>query len=112
MAYLRIQTGIFDPSLIGDKPKWYCRYLAPVQFKTYEDKSTLAAAIQFHHNLEMGKAKSSAYGSGANRSGGEDESPTDESVASDVDENNAQYSSHSSLNEDKLSNSNKTRNLG
>ena len=50
VAYLRIQTGMFDPSLIGDKAKWYCRYLQPVQFKTYEEKSTLAAAIQFLAN--------------------------------------------------------------
>lgn len=57
MAHLRIQTGIFDPSLIGDKPKWYCRYLTPVQFKTYEDKSTLAAAIQFL-NQENTKSQS------------------------------------------------------
>lgn len=49
VAYLRIQTGIFDPSLIGDKAKWYCRYLTPVQFKTYEEKTTLAAAIQFYN---------------------------------------------------------------
>jgi len=50
-----VQTGIFDPSLIGDKAKWYCRYLTPVQFKTYEDKTTLAAAIQFY-NQENAKA--------------------------------------------------------
>ena len=99
VAYLRIQTGIFDPSLIGDKPKWYCRYLAPIQFKTYEDKSTLSAAIQFQHNLEASKYKSASLGSSATRDG--DESPTDESVASDVDEN-AQYSTHSSLNDDKF----------
>jgi len=55
VAYLRVQTGIFDPSLIGDKAKWYCRYLTPVQFKTYEDKTTLAAAIQFY-NQENAKA--------------------------------------------------------
>ena len=53
MAYLRIQTGIFDPSLIGDKAKWYCRYLSPIQFKTFEEKSTLAAAIQYY-NQESG----------------------------------------------------------
>ena len=47
VAYLRILTGIFDPSLIGDKAKWYCRYLTPIQFKTYEEKSTLASAIQY-----------------------------------------------------------------
>jgi hypothetical protein len=56
VAYLRIQTGIFDPSLIGDKPKWYCRYLTPIQFRTYEEKSTLAAAIQFY-TQENGKSK-------------------------------------------------------
>lgn len=56
VAYLRIQTGIYDPSLIGDKPKWYCRYLTPIQFKTYEEKSTLAAAIIFS-NQESSKIK-------------------------------------------------------
>lgn len=101
VAYLRIQTGIFDPSLIGDKPKWYCRYLAPIQFKTYEDKSTLAAAILFHQNLESGKYGSKSATVAA-MGGGEDESPTDESVASDLDDNTAQYSSHSSLNDEKL----------
>lgn len=53
VAYLRIQTGIFDPSLIGDKAKWYCRYLTPVQFKTYEEKTTLAAAIQFYNQESL-----------------------------------------------------------
>lgn len=96
MAYLRIQTGIFDPSLIGDKPKWYCRYLTPIQFKTYEEKSTLAAAIQFHQNQEAAKFKYTGKSAG-------EESPTDESIASDLDDNNdGMYSSQSSLNEDKL----------
>ncbi len=53
VAYLRIQTGIFDPSLIGDKAKWYCRYLNPVQFKIYEDKTTLAAAIQYFNQEQL-----------------------------------------------------------
>ncbi len=75
VAYLRIQTGIFDPSLIGDKPKWYCRYLSPIQFKTYEEKSTLAAAIQFF-NQENAKSKNSDMGS----------SLTDESIESQDDE--------------------------
>ncbi len=75
VAYLRIQTGIFDPSLIGDKPKWYCRYLSPIQFKTYEEKSTLAAAIQFL-NQENAKSKNSDMGS----------TPTDDSIESQDDE--------------------------
>lgn len=87
VAYLRIQTGIFDPSLIGDKPKWYCRYLTPIQFKTYEEKSTLAAAIQFNNNQENLKTKNKS----------DEESPTDESVESDTGD--FLYSSSSSLNE-------------
>lgn len=60
VAYLRIQTGVFDPSLIGDKAKWYCRYLSPIQFKTYEEKTTLAAAIQFY-NQEHSKTFSPEF---------------------------------------------------
>jgi len=52
-----VQTGIFDPSLIGDKAKWYCRYLTPVQFKTYEEKTTLAAAIHFYNQETIKAAK-------------------------------------------------------
>ena len=85
VAYLRIQTGIFDPSLIGDKPKWYCRYLNPIQFRTYEEKSTLAAAIQFF-NQENSKQKNKT---------GEDEYPTDASVVSEAEEES--YSSSSVL---------------
>lgn len=103
MAYLRIQTGIFDPSLIGDKPKWYCRYLTPIQFKTYEEKSTLAAAIQFHQNFESTSRAKSSTKTGISSTGGDEAgSPTDESVESDLDENN-QFSSQSSLTDDKLS---------
>jgi hypothetical protein len=50
VSYLRIQTGVFDPSLIGDKPKWYCRNLNPIQFKTYNENTTLSAAIA-NYNL-------------------------------------------------------------
>lgn len=71
VAYLRIQTGIFDPSLIGDKAKWYCRYLIPIQFKTYEEKSTLAAAIQFLKQQENAKT----------RKGSNEDIPTDESFS-------------------------------
>ncbi|RMZ99493.1 MAP kinase-activating death domain [Brachionus plicatilis] len=80
VAYLRIQTGIYDPSLIGDKPKWYCRYLTPIQFKTYEEKSTLAAAIQYL-NQENTKSRSQS------------EEETDENVESEC----SRYSSNSSI---------------
>jgi hypothetical protein len=71
VAYLRVQTGIFDPSLIGDKPKWYCRYLSPIHFKTYEEKSTLAAAIQFQNQENLRSQQ--------------DECPTDASLESELD---------------------------
>ncbi len=92
VAYLRIQTGIFDPSLIGDKAKWYCRYLTPNLFKTYEDKSTLAAAIQFWNN-ETSKQ-------------GNQTPPTDESCESTFETGSngidagGPFSLNSSLNED------------
>ncbi len=78
VAYLRIQTGVFDPSLIGDKPKWYCRYLQPIVFKTFEEKSTLAAAIQFlnQENLKSGE-----------------ENLTDDNVPSDTNEAPGQHDS-------------------
>jgi hypothetical protein len=43
--------------LIGDKAKWYCKYLTPIQFKTYEEKSTLAAAIQFLKQQENAETR-------------------------------------------------------
>lgn len=86
VAYLRIQTGIFDPSLIGDKAKWYCRYLTPVQFKTYEEKTTLAAAIQFY-NQENAKNLSA------------EQSLTDDSVSSEPDDIDAYYYSSNNFTE-------------
>ena len=78
VAFLRIQTGIFDPSLIGDKAKWFCRYLSPIQFRTYEEKTTLAAAIQFY-NQEHSKAFSPEL------------SPTYDSVSSEPDDLDSYY---------------------
>ncbi len=55
VSYLRIQTGVFDPSLIGDKPKWYCRHLNPIQFKTYNENTTLSSAIaEYNLNKQAG----------------------------------------------------------
>ena len=43
--YQRVQMSVFDPSLIGDKPKWYSQHLQPVEFHVYDSASSLAAAI-------------------------------------------------------------------
>ena len=32
VAFIRIQNGIWDPSLIGDKPKWFAQHLERIHF--------------------------------------------------------------------------------
>ncbi|XP_041365425.1 MAP kinase-activating death domain protein-like isoform X2 [Gigantopelta aegis] len=78
VVYLRVQTGVYDPSLIGDKPKWYAQHLQPLEFKVYDENSTLGAALS--SSLEM-------YS---------DEIPTDES-GSDSEGAESTSSSYSSL---------------
>ena len=46
VVFLRVQTGVFDPLLIGDKPKWYSQSLQKIDFHVYdENSSTLGAAL-------------------------------------------------------------------
>lgn len=45
VVFLRVQTSVFDPLLIGDKPKWYAHQLQPIDFKVYDDNSSLGAAL-------------------------------------------------------------------
>nr|KAG5689468.1 hypothetical protein BaRGS_021015 [Batillaria attramentaria] len=44
-AEQRVQTAVYDPSLIGDKPKWYAQHLQAVEFHVYDNASSLAAAV-------------------------------------------------------------------
>ncbi len=39
-VFQRIHAGIFDPLLIGDKPKWFCSELVQVDYQTYDDSDT------------------------------------------------------------------------
>lgn len=36
---------MFDPSLIGDKPKWYAHQLQPVVYRVYDGSSQLVEAM-------------------------------------------------------------------
>ena len=45
VAFLRVQTSVFDPLLIGDKAKWFANQLQPIYFNVYEETSTLGAAL-------------------------------------------------------------------
>lgn len=36
VAFQRIQTGVYDPSIIGDKPKWYGNQLEPLRYQIWD----------------------------------------------------------------------------
>jgi hypothetical protein len=40
VAFLRVQTGIFDPTSIGDKARWYSGALQSIQFFVFDSKLT------------------------------------------------------------------------
>ncbi|ELU16418.1 hypothetical protein CAPTEDRAFT_182066, partial [Capitella teleta] len=80
VVFQRIQTGVYDPLLIGDKGKWFSHGLQKIDFKVYDEAtSTLGPAIAT-----------------AVESRGSDENPTDES-GSDSDGAESTSSSYSSL---------------
>ncbi|XP_043219583.1 MAP kinase-activating death domain protein-like isoform X7 [Amphibalanus amphitrite] len=45
-AFLRVQTGVFDPTQIGDKAKWYSHQLEAVRFTVWSDAGSLGAAVR------------------------------------------------------------------
>ncbi|XP_049575149.1 MAP kinase-activating death domain protein isoform X9 [Syngnathus scovelli] len=45
LAFQRIHNNVFDPSLIGDKPKWYAHQLQPVVYRVYDGGSHLIEAM-------------------------------------------------------------------
>ncbi|CAF3868387.1 unnamed protein product [Adineta steineri] len=82
VTFLRIQTGIYDPALIGDKPKWYSRSLTAISFNIIDENSTLGQAV-----MSL-KAKSNDT----------EQTPTDESGSdSEEEEEDSLNSCYSSL---------------
>ncbi|KAJ3593842.1 hypothetical protein NHX12_006176, partial [Muraenolepis orangiensis] len=45
LAYQRIHNNVYDPSLIGDKPKWYAHQLQPVLYRVFDGSSQLVEAM-------------------------------------------------------------------
>ncbi|XP_075874409.1 MAP kinase-activating death domain protein isoform X9 [Nelusetta ayraudi] len=45
LAFQRIHNNVFDPSLIGDKSKWYAHQLQPVVYRVYDGSSQLVEAM-------------------------------------------------------------------
>ncbi|XP_064600002.1 MAP kinase-activating death domain protein-like isoform X3 [Liolophura sinensis] len=78
VVFLRIQTGVYDPALIGDKPKWYAHQLQCIDFQVYDENSSLSAALASTSDMPS------------------DDNPTDES-GSDSDGADSTSSSYSSL---------------
>ncbi|XP_039745579.1 MAP kinase-activating death domain protein isoform X4 [Pararge aegeria] len=52
VAFLRVQTGVFDPRQIGDKPKWFADQLQPIRFAVWDDGSSLNGALRQLQRLE------------------------------------------------------------
>lgn len=52
VAFQRVHTGILDPALIGDKPKWYLHTLEPIKFSVWDDGSSLNGALRSLQNQE------------------------------------------------------------
>ncbi|GFN96271.1 MAP kinase-activating death domain protein, partial [Plakobranchus ocellatus] len=90
VVYQRVQTKMYDPSLIGDKPKWFAQQLQLVDFHAYDQNSSLGAAVQ---SVVSAAQERAAGGSGGHNS---DDGPTDES-GSDSDGAESTSSSYSSL---------------
>uniref|UniRef100_A0A3B3U1L9 MAP kinase-activating death domain protein n=1 Tax=Poecilia latipinna TaxID=48699 RepID=A0A3B3U1L9_9TELE len=45
VAFQRIHNNVYDPSLIGDKSKWYAHQLQPVVYRVYDGSSLLVEAM-------------------------------------------------------------------
>uniref|UniRef100_M3ZCS0 MAP kinase-activating death domain protein n=1 Tax=Xiphophorus maculatus TaxID=8083 RepID=M3ZCS0_XIPMA len=45
LAFQRIHNNVYDPSLIGDKSKWYAHQLQPVVYRVYDGSSLLVEAM-------------------------------------------------------------------
>uniref|UniRef100_A0A670J3L9 MAP kinase-activating death domain protein n=1 Tax=Podarcis muralis TaxID=64176 RepID=A0A670J3L9_PODMU len=77
-AFQRIHNNMFDPALIGDKPKWYAHQLQPIHYRVYDSNSQLAEALSVPIERET------------------DSEPTDDSGSDSVDYDDSS-SSYSSL---------------
>lgn len=77
MAFIRVQNGVFDPSIIGDKQKWYKHQLDSINFKVWNSSN---------------ESLKQEYSEFVNKDEDSDED-------SDADSDLSSHSSNSSLNE-------------
>jgi hypothetical protein len=57
VAFLRVQTGVFDPAIIGDKHKWFSDRYEPLQFAVWDEASSMDSALRSlgkHDQIQTG----------------------------------------------------------
>lgn len=65
LAFLRVQTGMLDPTQIGDKSKWFAHTLTPMRFSVWDDGSSLNGALRSlkqHENQATDESGSDSEG--------------------------------------------------
>ncbi|XP_076310591.1 rab3 GDP-GTP exchange factor isoform X2 [Tachypleus tridentatus] len=71
VAFLRVHTGVFDPTIVGDKPKWYSNNLEPLHFKIWNDGSSLGNALTagtYGEEISSDESGSDSEGAGSTSS--------------------------------------------
>lgn len=46
VAFLRVQTGLLDPTQIGDKAKWFAHTLTPIRFAVWDENGSLNSILK------------------------------------------------------------------
>lgn len=65
LAFLRVQTGMLDPTQVGDKGKWFSQTLTPIRFSVWDDGSSLNGALRSlkqHENQPTDESGSDSEG--------------------------------------------------
>ena len=50
VAFMRIQTNVFDPSIVGDKPKWFSHQLDSINFTAWNEALASIASSCFDYS--------------------------------------------------------------
>lgn len=80
VAFLRVQTGVLDPTQIGDKSKWFAHTLTPIRFSVWDDGSSMNGALRSLHSQLDGQP---ADDSGSDSDGAESSASSSYSSLSD-----------------------------
>uniref|UniRef100_A0A0P6EFU8 MAP kinase-activating death domain protein n=1 Tax=Daphnia magna TaxID=35525 RepID=A0A0P6EFU8_9CRUS len=71
VAFLRVQTGVFDPAIIGDKLKWFSEQYEPLQFIVWDEASSMDSALRSlgkHDQIQTDESGSDSEGGGSSTS--------------------------------------------